>query len=230
MAHRGPIDTGHLWTHVDRLTLDRKQRLVRQAHGQKPTTQWVPIPSLWTQLEEAIGSTTTSDGGRSKSTGSAAPLDLTIAVLMQEMTRDVVRALRELGAPARIQASEHGLTVDTRAGLRHLPAVLLGTHDQQLVDDWVDRYRSWVTRSETALTLDGDGIDTRGIRGHACPACDADHVLRDDDGETYRDPALVVAFRDGQVLHATCRACSTGWWRGDDLDQLAVALHGRMTA
>lgn len=225
MRDAPPTDSGDLWRWVDRLTRDRKQRLVRSTPGaERRTIEHVDVPSLWTQLREGVGSTNSSDGGPSKSTGSRAPLDLGISSLMDEITRDVVGALRRLGSPARVTTGEYGTLVDTPAELRHLAAVVVAL-DQQTVDTWTRTYRRWVSQAETALVLDdSESVTTRGIRGHACPTCGSDSVAREQDGETYRDPALVISFRDGQVLHATCRACAAGWWRGDGLDELSVAL------
>jgi hypothetical protein len=81
-----------------------------------------------------------------------------------------------------------------------------------------------VLRAETTLTADDESVDTRAIRGHACPVCLALWVTSERDGENFRDAALVIAFRDGQVQHITCRACSTGWWRGDDVEELQRQL------
>lgn len=273
------MDTGDLWKWVDRLTNDRRQRLVRQTPGTAATIEWVTVPSLWTQLEEAVASTTTRDGGPSKGTGSPAPIDVAITSLMHEISTRLIRALiaadlqprllvpdvrrfpaRPLPAlhrhPARDDVDGLGDPVvdpelvgrlteraargaastrarldsarvrhDVRSDLRQYAAYLTTVvGDQRLLDDWADRYHSWGARAAAALTLDGDSIDTRGIRGHACPACLGLRVARYEDDGTYWDPALVISFRDGQILHATCRVCSAGWWRGEGLEELTDRL------
>lgn len=277
----GQIATGTLWSSVDRLTKARKQRLVRTTPGTgKTVVEYVPIPSLLDQLQEAVASTNSSDGGPAKSTGSRAPLDVGITALLGDISHSVIRGLRDAGLtprltdqpttdpaptratpppPARWAAVDEGLgrpvhdpdhtgrlteraarahadarartdtarhTHDVAADLRQLAThIAAGGAGQRYVDAWVDTYRRWVTQAETALALDvDDATTTRGIRDTACPTCAATSVVRYTDDETYWDPALVVSLRDGQVLHVTCRVCGEGWWRGDDLDQLSMAI------
>lgn len=278
-VQRTPVDTGDLWKWVDRLTTDRRQRLLRQIPGTAPTIEWVTVPSLWTQLEEAVASTTTRDGGASKGTGSPAPIDVAVTSLMHEISTRLIRALvaadlqprrlvpdvqratarplptwqrhaarddvEGLGEPvvdpelagrlteraargaattrARLDSARarHDVRSDLRQYAAYLTTVVL---DQRLVDEWSHRYHSWGARAAAALTLDGDSIDTRGIRGHACPACLGLRIARYEDDGTYWEPALVISFRDGQILHATCRVCSAGWWRGEGLEELTDRL------
>lgn len=236
------LDTGQLWRWVDRLTLDRRQRLVRQHPGGKPHVDHVDVPSLWTQLTEAVASSNAGGGRGKASTGSRSPLDLAIEALLIEVSDLVTDAIRSHGSRPRIHL-EDALTIrhrhDVRSDLRQLATVLVGTGDADLVDWWTDRYRTWVSRAETALTGEDENVDLRGVRGHACPDCRTLWVTTTQPStafpagvETFREPALVVAFRDGQVLHITCRACRTGWWRGDDVDSLRrqialqTAIHG----
>jgi hypothetical protein len=276
-VQRTAIDSGDLWHWVDRLTRDRRVRLRRHIPGQKTArVEPVSVPSLLTQLAEALISSSSGDRDRAgKNTGSRSPLDLAISTLfadMSEQTRAelvkrggrprMLRAAPMAGPPrkppapfdddgqliyepgeyGRIVEAAHRASVtrdttryrhDLAADLRQLPALLIGTRQQPLVDEWTDRYQSWVAQAETILTGDQENVDLRGIRGHACPSCGADHVTREEPStdpralyglERFRDPALVIAFRDGQVQHITCRACDTGWWRGDDVDQLSADI------
>ena len=39
-------------------------------------------------------------------------------------------------------------------------------------------------------------------------------------------PPLVIDFRDGAVRAAECTACAAVWWRGPDLEALALELAG----
>lgn len=272
---RQPLQTRDLWRSVDRLTKDRTQRLARQTAPGQVTVEYVPIPSLLTQLREALASNNSSDGRPGKSTGSRAPLDLAIASLIGDMSQQIRAALLKLGgrpriltaapttgpgraaptlvdelgymlvapdvagqlleaaARAQVRTDTSRLRHDVPTDLRQLATALIGTGDQALVDRWTGNYHTWVSQAETILTDDDEAIDLRGIRGHTCPACGTDHVERVEpsndpravDGvERFHDPALVIAFRDGQVQHITCRACDTGWWRGDDVDTLAAGV------
>lgn len=214
-AHQQPgLDTGKLWAHVDRLTHDTRQRVAQQHRGQtQPTTTVVTVPCLVAQLERALAASN-SGGGHGKAGVHRIPLNTGAHDLLTDMRHQTRAALTQLGA--------HRPGDTTRAALRHLAATLVSTCDQDTVTAWATQYRRWVTHAEQTLALDtDDALTTRGIRGHACPTCEATTVERTQDGETYLDPAIVVAFRDGQLLHATCRACGTGWWRGEGFDQLS---------
>jgi hypothetical protein len=267
------IDSGDLWRWVDRLTQDRKQRLVRKPPHGKPRIEYVTIPSLWTQLMEAEASSN-GGGGRGKAdAGSRSPIHLEVVALLTEITDTVIDALISHGAKPRIETSlpakppsarpalrlldQFGkpaldpdvagrlveraarptadyryrrdlaqLRHDTRTDLRQLATIVIGARDQDLTDWWADRYRWWTARAETALAADDETIDTRGVRGRACPQCQTLWVTSERDGETYRDPALLITFHDGQVRHITCRACTTSWWRGEDVDTLTQQLAG----
>lgn len=275
------IDTHSLWADVQRLTRPRRERLRRDVPGtRKTTTEWVQVDSLLDQLEEMLGSTTTSDGAPSKSTGSPSPLDVHAASLLHDMSRTVIAELRRRGAtpraaerqtvtyrplPApvlgRMPAPDDGLGMplmepdvagrlteraagrraaardhadvahiahDLCSDLRQLAALIADSPDQSYVDTWAQRFRYWVSEVETALTVDQEeSITVRGIRygdRRYCPACGADKVTRIQDGEEFRDPALVATFRDHQLVHVTCRACEAGWWRGEGLDELGQQL------
>ncbi|TKJ24354.1 hypothetical protein [Blastococcus sp. CCUG 61487] len=122
---------------------------------------------------------------------------------------------------------------DTASDLRHLAAVVADTREVELITWWADQYRYWVARVETALGSDDESIDTRPVRGKACPACEATYAIREQPSEafasgveTFHDPALVVQFHDGRVRHVTCRACGGDWWRGEGLEQLGEQLGG----
>lgn len=275
---RQPLQTGDLWRSVDRLTKDRTHRLIRDIGHGKRKVESVPIPSLYTQLAEALASSNSSDGRPGKSTGSRSPLDLAIEALLTDMSTQTRAALLKHGGRPRVliaaplagpgratpqfldqagrplidpelagrlteAAARAGVHRDTsrlrhdvKTDLRQLATVLTATHDQDLVDRWAAQYHSWTARAEDILTGDDESIDLRGIRGHACPHCHQDHVVRLEpsadpravDGvERFHDPALVIAFRDGQVQHITCRACDAGWWRGGGADELGDQIRAQ---
>lgn len=97
---RHTVDTGTLWSSVDRLTRDRPHRLHRKADGQTWTERTV-LPSLLTQLEEQVAATSTTDGGAAKSTGSPAPLDVGSTSLLHDMDQQTARALVHHGIGVR---------------------------------------------------------------------------------------------------------------------------------
>ncbi|WP_158548797.1 hypothetical protein [Blastococcus sp. TF02A-26] len=232
-----PVDTGDTWRWVDRLTESRRRRLVRRPDGGQSTVEHVDLPSLLEQLAEAQASTN-SGGGRGKSSGgSRAPLDLTITSLLAEIETLTVEALIAYGDRPRYreraryrQGRARVLGVrqlDLAASVRALAVTVVDTEDADLIDWWASRFCAWVLRAEEALDLDEDGsVDVVPVRGVPCPEpeCGREHVLEDRDGETVRTPALAISFRDGQVLHVTCRHCGTGWWRGEGLNALADAM------
>lgn len=145
------------------------------------------------------------------------------------------RMLERAARPAAVRRGRHDTARpihDTSSDLRQLATLVVGTGDRDLITWWADQYRTWVARTETALGDDDESIDLRPVRDKACPRCEATYVVREQPSdafasgrETFRDPALVIQFRDGQVLHVTCRACGTGWWRGEGLDELTEHLH-----
>lgn len=145
---------------------------------------------------------------------------------------DVAGRLAERAAGRRAAQRDRADTArivhDLASDLAQLAALIADSGDQDYVDDWARQYRSWVAQVETALTVDPEeSITVRGIRygeRRFCPACGADKVTREQDGETFRDPALVATFRDHQLVHVTCRVCAAGWWRGEGLDELGQLI------
>jgi len=135
------------------------------------------------------------------------------------------RAARTLAA----QRARHDVARfrhDTASDLRQLAVHVVGLAERDPINWWAERYRSWVARIETALGEDDEAVELRPVRGVACPACEQSYLEYERDGEIYRDPVLVVQIRDWLIQHATCRACGTGWWRGDELEQLGAHLGG----
>ena len=101
-------------------------------------------------------------------------------------------------------------TRDTRSNLRALAAHLsTGTTPQDVVDEWVETYRRWVAQAETALALEVHEHATvrLPVRDTACEHCGATVVVREEEDGTYREPALLATFRDGQLLEVACRSC-----------------------
>ena len=210
---RGRVNTDDLWRSVDKLTKPGSERNPSTAKGR---AKHLPVPSLWRQLVAAQASDN-SGGERGKaSPGSRAPLDLNIASLLAEMARQVVDALVAHDVhPHRRDGDDRtrGLGIrllDVPACLRQLPEVLRELGDQALVDEWADRYWSWVTRAQEALGLDEDS-DLRDIWGEACPACLTTYVTNELDSASDRRAAIAAKVGQGLVLDIRCRACGRSW-------------------
>lgn len=139
------------------------------------------------------------------------------------------RAARR-AADHQARADAARLRHNTSSDLRQLAAHVVTLGERDPLTWWADRYRLWATRIETELGDDEEGVDIRpaprvpGVGYPPCPACGVARIPYDRDGETFHDPALVVRYLDGQVQHVTCRACLTGWWRGDGLNELTGQL------
>ncbi len=235
MSGQQPVDTGDLWRWVDRLTRPVRRRLTRTPVGEKPTVEHVELPSLWEQLVDAQASSNAGGGRGKASTGSRAPLNLGVTALLAEVTRLTVDALvsheQQLRySPGAGRTAAYGCRVlDVPASVRALAVTVVATGDDDLIDWWADRFCSWVLRAEEVLDLDTDDT-VRPVHGVTCPDCRTAFVLEERDGEHVRVPALVVAFRESQVLNVTCRQCRESWWRGEGIDRLAAAMAASLTA
>lgn len=235
-APAGEVSTGDLWRWVDRLTLPRRHRLTRSVPGGTPWVEYHDIDSLFDQLVEQQGTTSSGSSTRGKGSGSRAPLDLATTALLAELATTTVDALLSHGDQPRRRTQHIGpggaipvQLLDTPASLRALAVHVVGTGDADLIDWWTDKLCTWVLRAEECLDMDSEDTTTP-VRGVACPSCGVDHVLVDRDAEEVRQAALTISFRDGQVRHVTCRHCLTVWWRGEGVDTLATAVADSVTA
>lgn len=126
-----------------------------------------------------------------------------------------------------------------------LRAVAANISDQVDLEWWRDNLTGWITQIKANLALTPSY--PQGIRG-GCPNCGADSAPVDQDGETVRGPALAVTWAipagmerpddsdeddaeppDLWVRAIECRACRQTWWRGKELDTLALTLLGNET-
>jgi len=132
--------------------------------------------------------------------------------------------LAERVAATRVAVTERAnaarIVDDLPANLRQVALAVVATRDTTQVDALADKVHRWVRSCESALALDEEGTETRGLRGFPCPDCRTAWVDRDTDGDAVRDPAVVAVFRDHKVRNFTCRACQSLWWRGDDMEAL----------
>lgn len=118
------------------------------------------------------------------------------------------------------------LDTDVIGNLRQLiPALIAEAEDPNdgALVWWTEKAAEWATRIEAAV---GDRADGSGVipLPMPCPDCAAQKVTRVEDGETYRDPALVAVVRGHEVQDVTCGACGAKWHRGASLGSLASAL------
>jgi hypothetical protein len=236
VVQRLAVDSGDLFKSVDALLRSPKLPVLRGQVGEKLRKEWVPTRSLYDQLLAAQASDN-AGGERGKAApGSRAPLDLTITALLGDITTSVINTLVAHGEQPYYRAGDlraRGLGIrlfDVPASLRHLAVVVRDLGDQALADYWARRLHSWVGRAKQALALDEDdtlvevAVRLPGIGYPPCPNCGERTVTTERDGEQRRDSALVTQFRDGQLVHVTCRACSTGWWRGEEVEALTELL------
>jgi hypothetical protein len=114
---------------------------------------------------------------------------------------------------------------DLPANLRQLALAVVATRDLTAVDKLADQVHSWVRSCESALAMEEEGTETRGILTFPCPDCRSVWVTRDSAGEPVQEPAIVAVFRDHLVRNFTCRACQALWWRGEDIEALTRSAH-----
>ncbi len=192
-----------LWTQCDRLTNPTRIRLTRDFDI---PPEWVTMPSLWTQLHEAIESGAgLQTGGRGQQ--SKPPCDSTSLSLLLEIATDV----RNGCLNARIKR-----TRDVPKDLRQIVSGVIRSTDPAQFTLWHTLIRSWVSRVQVAISNDPDR--TWPMRG-ACRVCSSQTVPVWEDGEELRVPALSVHSEGGVINRIECRFCGSAL-NGDDLTQL----------
>ncbi len=207
-----------LWAVCDRLTNPTRIRLTRDFDI---PPEWVTMPSLWTQLHEAIESGAgLQTGGRGQQ--SKPPCDSTSLSLLLEIATDV----RNGCLNARIKRSR-----DVPRDLRSLVSHVNASADPAALTMWHTLIRSWVSR--VRVTISNDPDRTWPMRG-ACRVCSSQTVPVWEDGEELRVPALSVHSEGGVINRIECRFCGSTL-NGDDLTQLLYdtlkrpAVGGMMT-
>src|SRR6266702_3735642 len=207
-----------LWTACDRLTNPTRERLTRDFDI---PPEWVTMPSLWTQLYEAIESGAgLQTGGRGQQ--SKPPCDSTALSLLLE----IATAVRDGCHTARIRR-----TRDVPKDLRQIVSDVIRRGDQDALITSHTLIRSWVAR--VRVTISNDPDRTWPMRG-ACRVCSSETVPVWEDGEELRAPALSVHSEGGVINRIECRFCGSTL-NGDDLTQLLYdtlkrpAVGGMMT-
>lgn len=107
--------------------------------------------------------------------------------------------------------------------LRALASILAGIGDTDLTAWWTERVRSWCRQITNTLRLT-EQPQPRRIRDTACPTCQATHVTLDQGSGPERVPALLIDFHGALVRAASCSACGSNWFRGEELLALADML------
>lgn len=207
-----------IWKYVDQLTKPKTHKLTRE----NGTIEHVTVPSLLDQLRQALPTGTEAHTGTRNRGVSRTPVDISVLHLLTQISTSVTATLPKLGLSPRY--AEGTTDRDILSEIRGITAAVVSTTDLPLQDRWTSRTKSWVAHATACLGQEDGGPRTRAIRGFACPNCQTTTVLRQQDGDDYRDPAVVATFSDDGLMRAIfCRACSHHWWRGTDLDHLAAA-------
>ena len=204
-----------LWAAVDALTKPRHVKLLRD-HG---ASDWTTVPSLWWQLEDAAAGVGDAGGeggspSRYRSPGSIDCLDL-----YYDVRETVVDALVSYGRKPEMLTQPFQILVPE--SLRSLASVLIAQQDD--LEWWAWRVSSWGHRITVTLRLLNQP-QPRRIRDTACPTCQATHVTLDQGSGPERVPALLIDFHGSLVRAASCSACGSNWFRGDELLELADLL------
>ncbi len=193
-----------LWAVCDRLTNPTRIRLSRDFDI---PPEWVTMPSLWTQLYEAIESGAgLQTGGRGQQ--SKPPCDATALSLLLEIATDV----RNGCLNARVKRSR-----DVPRDLRSLVSHVNASLDPAALTMWHTLIRSWVAR--VRVTISNDPDRRWRMHGAACQVCSSMTVPVWEDGEETRQPALIVHSEAGVIDAVSCDFCGSTL-NGDDLTQL----------
>jgi hypothetical protein len=202
-------EVAQIWAGVDELTKVSTVAIERD----DGTRTYAKIPSLWEQSNVAIS-------GRADvnvRTGSAAersPVDLNLLEVRSLIRNTTQRAIR-----TRQQIPRPGVP----AQLRQLASLVVGEAPDRHWW-WAYRFPSWARLLRTYLDLSERTPMPVRLRGSACPSCGTRQVSTESDDGLVIVPALVIDFRQGFVRAAECAACHAHWWRGAELEALAVAL------
>lgn len=240
-------DVRALWDAVDRLTKPTRQRLDREpeeaawlrdladdptltvcdvATYRAATVSWGEVPSLWVQAELALQTGMEAGEGGSRTPlreRSPADLDLMETIL-------TIRESMAWQLPGRGVTPRGGIPEQMRQLASYVAA-----HEPEHVEWWTYRFDQWARLLARYLRAIETGPRPVRLRNAPCPQCGVRQiVLPTDEGPKVVPPILIDFTGDGWIRAATCSACLSTWWRGDDLGRLARLLEnnnpGMMTA
>jgi hypothetical protein len=206
-----------LWHAVAALTETRRQRLRRDDGA----TEWFTLPSLWTQLIEAMEGVTGYQGdgklqqSRPPLNTSAMSLLIRIAGVVRDERRTRFREATDLSDAARVMTLRGRLPFETPGELRQIISDLIRCGDQPIPDSdwtlfewWESQIRSWASQIRATIGQ----AETWRLYGAACRTCQALTVPAFDPetGEAVgRQPALVVHSSNDVVTSVTCDMCGS---------------------
>jgi len=198
-----------IWSAVNQVTLPSKQEI----HRDDGTSTWATVMSLWDQANDRLFAGKQGEGG----SGSLSERNLLDLDLME------IRAIIAETTAAELHKREQQPRPTTPGQIRQLAAHVIGYEPDELWW-WEYRFTSWARQLATHLqAYQREARDVR-LRNSACPECQARQVVIERDIGPVVEPALVITFREGHVRAAECTACAFIWWRGAELEALAVQL------
>lgn len=195
---------------VGQLTRPTKHRVIDPVTGE---ARWVTAQPLLVQLVLAIAN---SGAATAHKASNGTPMPISAGAL--DIYQDIEKTTAERWWA--VHHLHHGHGRSTLAGrLRAWASVVqadeeLATEAERLAVGWVK-----------AITGLLQPLRRREIIGQ-CPGCGTRYILRDDDGETIKAPALVLMYSiDDKPLAATCQECGATW-EGHAIMDLAAVING----
>lgn len=203
--------------------LFRQRGLCDVAAYRAATRAHAVIPSLWDQATEALA-TRTDDGTGSKPLRERSPADLDLMEI-RSLIRDTTRGeLEKRGTKTLMDKSGRQATFKAAVEIRGLASKVTADPDEDL-SWWEYRFASWARLLSNYLRAAEHAPRSVRLRNAPCPVCRIKQVTIEQGGEMVVAPPILIDFRDGMVRAATCDACSASWFRGPDLERLALELN-----
>jgi hypothetical protein len=216
-----------LWASVDELTKPRHVKLLRD----DGTADWTTLPSLWWQLEDAGVGMGDSGGGAGSASRYRAPGSVECMQLCYDIRDTVLDALishEDQDTALWLVRGEQPRMLVPEA-IRHLASLITAVGDDDLTGWWTYRVRSWSRQIINTLRLT-DQPQPRRIRDTQCVTCGSTHVTIDQGSGPEWVPALLIEFQGALVRAASCSACGSNWFRGQELVELAEMIRVHRTA